>query len=124
MRERTAAEWVTFAVSVLVLLVLVGLMAVESGEPDRPALPRVVSVGPAERHGDQWVVPVTVRNEGGATAERVQVAAVLSVGAERTEADQEVEFLARDEAAEVAFVFSQDPATGSLEVEVTGYAVP
>lgn len=121
---RTVAEWVTFAVSVAILLVLVGLIAVEAGEPDRPALPRVVETGPVERQGDAFLVPVTVRNEGGATAEAVQVVAELTIGDEVTEADQTVEFLARDETAEVAFVFAQDPAGGTLDVRVTGFTVP
>lgn len=121
---RTVAEWVTFAVSVVILLVLVGLIAVEAGEPDRPALPRVVETGPVERHGEAFVVPVKVRNEGGATAETVQVVAELTIGEEVLEADQSVEFLARDETAEVAFVFAEDPAGGTLDVRVTGFTVP
>ena len=121
---RSVAEWVTFAVSVAILLLVAGLIAVEAGEPDRPALPRVVESGPAERHGDRWLVPAKVRNEGGATAEAVQVVAELTVGDQVIEADQTVEFLARDEEAEVAFVFDQDPATGQLEVRVTGFTVP
>lgn len=121
---RTVAEWVTFGVSVVILLVLVGLIAVEAGEPDRPALPRVVETGPVERHGEAFLVPVTVRNEGGATAEAVQVVAELTIGDEVIEADQSVEFLARDETAEVAFVFAEDPATGTLDVRVTGFTVP
>lgn len=124
MRDRSVAEWVTFGVSVLILLVLVVLIGVEAGEPDRPALPRVVASGPAERHGDRWLVPVKVRNDGGATAERVQVVAELTVGTETVEAEQEVEFLARDETAEVAFVFEEDPAAGRLDVRVTGFSVP
>lgn len=121
---RSVAEWVTFAVSVAILLALVGLIGVEAGEPDRPALPRVVETGPVERHGETFLVPVTVRNEGGATAEAVQVVAELTIGDQVIEADQTVEFLARDETAEVAFVFDEDPADGTLDVRVTGFTVP
>lgn len=121
---RSAAEWVTFAVSVVILLALVGLIATKAGEPDRPALPRVVETGPVERHGDRFLVPVKVRNEGGATAETVQVVAELTVGPDVVEADQSVEFLAPDETAEVAFVFEEDPATGRLDVRVAGFTVP
>ncbi|HVF75174.1 MAG TPA: hypothetical protein VM938_08995 [Acidimicrobiales bacterium] len=121
---RSAAEWATFAVSVLILLVLVGLIAKEAGEPDRPALPEVVETGPVERHGERFLVPVVIRNTGGATAESVQIVAELTIGAEVTEADQTVEFLARDESAEVAFVFDEDPAGGTLDVRVVGFTVP
>ena len=121
---RTAAEWVTFAVSAAILLVVVGLIATQAAGSDRPALPRVLKTGPVERHGDRFVVPVEVRNDGGATAEAVQVTAELTIGEETVEADQTVEFLAQGETAEVAFVFEEDPAGGELKVRVTGYTVP
>ncbi|MBW3667681.1 MAG: TIGR02588 family protein [Actinobacteria bacterium] len=121
---RSPAEWVTFAASVVVLVVLVGLIGVEAGEPDGPALPRVVESGPVERHGDAFLVPVKIRNEGGATAESVQVAAELTIGGQVSVADQSVEFLARNETAEVAFLFVDDPATGTLDIRITGFTVP
>lgn len=121
---RTAAEWVTFAVSVLVLLLVAGLIALQSRDPDRPPLPRVLTTSPAERHGDHFVVPVTIRNDGGGTAESVQVVAELKVGDEVTEADQTIEFLARGESAELAFVFEDDPGGGELAVRVAGFTVP
>jgi uncharacterized protein (TIGR02588 family) len=121
---RTPAEWVTFAVSVAILLVVVGLITTQANGSDRPALPRVTKTGPVEQRGDRYLVPVEIRNDGGATAEAVQVTAELTVGEEVVEADQTVEFLAQEETAEVVFVFDQDPGSGQLDVRVTGYTVP
>lgn len=121
---RTSAEWVTFAVSVAILLVVVGLIATQATGSDRPALPRVSKTGPVERQGERFLVPVEIRNDGGATAEAVQVTAELTVGDEVVEADQTVEFLAQEEKAEVVFVFDRDPAAGQLDIRVTGYTVP
>jgi uncharacterized protein (TIGR02588 family) len=121
---RTTAEWVTFAVSVGILLVVVGLIATQATGSDRPALPRVAKTGPVEHRGDRFLVPVEIRNDGGATAEAVQVTAELTVGDEVVEADQTVEFLAQEEKAEVVFVFDRDPAAGQLDVRVTGFTVP
>lgn len=121
---RTAAEWITFAVSILVLMLVAGLIAVQTRDPDRPPLPRVVTTGAAERRGDHFVVPVTVRNDGGGTAESVQVVAELKLGDEVAEADQTIEFLAREESADLAFVFEDDPAGGELTVRVAGFTVP
>jgi uncharacterized protein (TIGR02588 family) len=115
---------VTFGVSVVVLVLVAGLIARQASEGDRPPEPRVLKTGPAERRGDQYVVPVEVRNEGGGTAESVQVVAELKVGDEVTEADQMVEFLAKGERAELAFVFEEDPGAGELTVRVAGFTVP
>jgi uncharacterized protein (TIGR02588 family) len=123
-QARTAAEWATFGVSALVLLLVVGLIGLQASESDRPALPRVLTTGPVERQGDRFLVPVEIRNEGGATAEAVQVTAELTVGPDTVEADQTVEFLAEGERAEVVFVFERNPAEGELEVRVSGYTVP
>lgn len=121
---RTPAEWVTFAVSTLVLLVVVALIVAQATEADSPALPRVLSTGPVERRGDRFLVPVEIRNDGGATAEAVQVVAELTAGEDVVDADQTVEFLAQGEKAKVVFVFDRDPATGQLEVRVSSYTVP
>ena len=123
-QARTPAEWVTFGISVAILLVVVGLIATQAGGSDSPALPRVLKKGPVEHRGDRFLVPVEIRNDGGGTAETVQVTAELTIGEETIEADQTVEFLAHGERAEVTFVFEQDPASGELVIRVSGYTVP
>ena len=121
---RSRAEWVTFGVSLAILLLVASLIAVQTREPDRPPMPKVVTSGPAERRGEHFVVPVEIRNDGGGTAESVQVVAELTIGDEVSESDQTIEFLARGESAEVAFVFEDDPAGGELKVHVAGFTVP
>ena len=121
---RSTAEWITFAISVGVLLVVATLIVTQVGKSDGPAVPAVVKTGPAEQSEEHWLVPVEIRNEGGKTAERVQIQASFEAGGETIESDQEVEFLAKGESAEVVFVFDQDPAGGKLEIRVAGYATP
>lgn len=121
---RTPAEWITFGISVAILLVVVGLIASQAVGSDSSALPRVLRTGPVERRGDRFLVPVEIRNEGGGTAETVQVTAELTLGEETIEADQTVEFLAQGERAEVVFVFEDDPASGELDIRVSSYTVP
>lgn len=121
---RSGAEWVTFAISLAILLGVAALILFQVGDTSGPALPTVVKTGPVEQSKGKWLVPVEVRNEGGETAESVQVTASFEAGGETIEADQEVEFLAKGESAEVVFVFDQDPAGGKLDVRVAGYASP
>lgn len=121
---RSGAEWVTFGVSLAVLLLVALLIVLQVGESKEPALPTVIKTGPVEKAGDRWLVPVEIRNEGGETAESVKVMASLEIEGETLESDQEVEFLAKGESAEVAFLFEKDPASGELEVTVAGYSIP
>lgn len=122
--DRTAAEWVTFAVSCTILLVVVALVVVQLvGEHD-PAAPEAHRVGPVRVVDGQHVVEVAVTNEGDATAANVQVTASLVIDGETTEGDQTIDFLAGGETEDLVFVFDDPPADGELTVAVSGYGVP
>ena len=124
MKGRNAAEWVTFSLASAVVLLVIGLVLAQVPGTDTPPAPKAEVSGEPSRQGKHFSVPVEVTNGGDATAENVQVAATLEVGGETFEADQVVDFLAGGESAELAFVFPEDPASGTLEVTVTGYSVP
>lgn len=121
---RSTAEWVTFAVSALVVLVLLAAIAVEAARTDDPAAPVAAIGGAIEVHGRQFHVPVSVTNRGDETAEAVRVLASLEIGGEVVEGDQTVDFLAGGDRQEVIFVFDEDPAGGVLSIRVTGFTVP
>lgn len=120
---RTAAEWTSLVGSLVVLLVVVALIALQIPGDDDPAAPvaRVAGVRPVR---DAFHVDVTVHNAGDQTAANVQVSAELVVGGEVVTGDQTVDFLSADEEAELTFLFDQDPATGDLSISVSGFAAP
>jgi uncharacterized protein (TIGR02588 family) len=121
---RTTAEWVTFAISCAVLLVVLALVVVQLvGEHD-PAAPEAHRVGPVRVVAGQHFVEVAVTNEGDATAANVQVNASLVIDGETTEGDQTIDFLAGGETEDLVFVFDDDPADGELTVAVSGFGVP
>lgn len=121
---RSVAEWTTFVVSSLLVLLLLGLIASQSYQSDSPPAPEARVAGPMEERGGQFLVPVTVTNTGDEAAEAVQVLVSLDIDGEVTEGDQTVDFLSGDDEAELVFVFDDDPADGDLTVQVTGFAVP
>lgn len=122
--KRSPAEWVTFAVASAVLLTLMGLIAKEAMRSKEPASPTAEVVGEPEARGEQFVVTVEVANSGDETAESVQVVASLEIDDETFEADQVVDFLSGGEATRLTFVFPEDPADGTLDVRVAGFAIP
>ena len=122
-RGRSSAEWLTFALSIAVVAVVVALIAVEIPQSRRPAMP-VATQGVPMARGDVFVVPVEVENRGERTAQDVQVQVTLTVDGEEHEGDQVVDFLSGGELEEMEFLFDVDPDAGEVEVRVTGYTVP
>ena len=120
---RSPVEWVTFAVSVVIIGIVVALVAVEIPGSKTPPAP-VAEPGIVEPRGDHYVVPVVVENRGERTAAEVQVHATLTIDGEEHDGDQVVDFLSGGEVEELEFVFDDDPTEGDLEVRVTGYGLP
>lgn len=122
---RSSAEWVTFAISLVLLSGVVAVIAAQIPGEHTPAVPVVRQDGPVRVDGGSFFVPVEVANEGEETAQNVQVLATLtSDDGTETTADQVVDFLAGGETEQLEFVFDEDPREGELEVSVNGYGVP
>ena len=117
------AEWVTFVVAVAVVVVVVGLVAVEIPGSKTPPAP-AVEIGAVEERSGHFVVPVSVTNDGERTASDVQVVASLSIDGDELESDATVDFLSGGEVEELEFEFDDDPADGELEIRIGGYRVP
>lgn len=121
---RTTAEWVSFAVACLVLLVVVGLIVVQMAGPQDPPAPVAFRAGSVRASAGSFYVPVKVVNQGDGTAADVQVTAALTIDGELTEGDQTIAFLAGDEVEQLAFVFGDDPTSGELMIRVSGFTIP
>lgn len=121
---RTGPEWVTFGVSALILLVVVGLMVVHAFRTDDPAAPAAGRPGSVRQVGGQYFVPVEIVNRGDLGAAEVQVVAELTIDGNTTSGDQVIDFLGGGETQELTFVFTVDPADGELVVNVVGFAQP
>lgn len=122
---RIPAEWITFALSALIVAGLVGLVLLswitQSQEP--PILS--VRAETMRVTNGQFYIPFTVENTGGDTAESVQVVGELRRGEQIIESgEQQIDFLASHEQQSGAFVFTQNPQTGRLSLRVASYQLP
>lgn len=123
---RTTAEWWTFGVSVALMALVAGLIALSwvTGATGPPVIAAAPS-GPAERQGATFHVPFEVRNTGGEAATDVQVVAELVVDGELAgEGEQTIMYLSGGETESGAFLFDDDPATGELTIDVASYLTP
>jgi uncharacterized protein (TIGR02588 family) len=121
---RRAPEWITFGLSVAILLALVGLIARDLAVDEKPANPVATVVGAPRQLGDQHLVTVKLENRGDATALQVQVLATLTVGDDEHDAEQSVDQLAGHASEEIELVFPANPADGDLQVRVGGFQHP
>ncbi len=125
-KERTAAEWVTFSVSVLILLALVGLVIFQA--LTRGNKPSTIKVEPMLQEVRQsegaFYLPITITNDGDAAVGDVEIQMSLeSEGSEPETIAFTVQFLAGGESQEETVVFSADPSQGELS-HVVGFHVP
>jgi uncharacterized protein (TIGR02588 family) len=121
---RTAAEWTTLSISVMLIFGLVALVTYVSISGGNE--PPIVEARPLDqeiRHeGESYYLPVAVTNRGGRTAEEVLIMAALVSGdgsAEETEFT--LDFLAGSETREGTAVFATDPSAGELTVRVVSF---
>lgn len=122
----TVAEWVSLTISSLLLagvLALVGYLWANDRQRQPPIL-RVTQSEIRQAEGT-FYVPFEVTNAGGKTAESVQVIAELQINGVTVESGEQIlDFLASEEQAEGAFVFSRDPQQGELIIRVASYQNP
>lgn len=118
---RSLAEWVSLAGSAAVVLAVVALILAQVPGEDEPAAPsaRIEDV----RHVEGgYHVDVTVENLGDAPAVQVHVAAELTTPEATYTGDQTLEILSGKEERSLVFVFTEDPSSGDLRVDVSGFA--
>lgn len=122
---RTTAEWVTFGIASLILSTIAGLVIYSWATDDnRPPTLRLTRPEPIRQENNQFYVPFEITNTGGTTAESVQIIAELKRNGEVEEmGDLQIDFLARQETEEGAFVFTQNPQDGELTLRVSSYNV-
>jgi uncharacterized protein (TIGR02588 family) len=123
----TIAEKTTLIIASAILAVvvaLVGYLGLDAKNKTPPDLSLSRSGAIWEASG-QFYVPFEVQNQGGKTAEAVQVIAELKVNGEVIEfGEQQIDFLSSGELEEGAFIFTQDPRQGVLSLRVSSYKLP
>ncbi|MBW4569848.1 MAG: TIGR02588 family protein [Tolypothrix carrinoi HA7290-LM1] len=124
--KRSLAEWVTFSIATLILTVIVGLVCYTwVNDKHEPPILSVTNKEKIREVDGQFYVPFEIINNGGETAESVQIIAELKINNEVAETgEQQIDFLSTSEKEEGAFVFSTDPRKGQLTLRVASYKSP
>jgi uncharacterized protein (TIGR02588 family) len=126
-RARSAAEWTTLGISIILILALLALVTYVSITGGNQ--PPIVEARPLDqeiRHeGESYYLPVAVTNRGGRTAEEVVVQAELAGSDGSSDASEfTLDFLAGGETREGTVVFATDPSAGELTIDVASFQSP
>jgi len=124
--KRSIAEWVTFSIASLILTFIVSLVSYTwINEKNQPPILSLTKKETIREIDGQFYVPFEVVNTGGDTAESVQIMAELLINGKVAESgEQQIDFLSSGEREEGAFVFSQNPRQGQLNLRVSSYKLP
>ncbi|MBC1236690.1 MULTISPECIES: TIGR02588 family protein [Nostoc] len=124
--KRSFAEWVTFTIASFILAIIVSLVVYTwLNEKNQPPIISVSKKETIREINGQFYVPFEVANTGGGTAESVQIIAELVIDGEVAESgEQQIDFLSSRETEEGAFVFSQNPSKGKLNLRIGSYKLP
>ena len=124
--EKNWLEWVVFGVGLLLVLSTLAYLVYDgatsgAGPPDIE-----VRLGEPRAGGPGFLVPVTVANRGGQTAEGVTVEVVLEdAGSPEPERGEfTLAFLPRRGTREGWVAFRSDPRAGRLTARALGYEKP
>ena len=124
--EKNWLEWIVFGVGLLLVASTLSYL-VYDGATAADTPPDVeVNLGEPQPGGVGFLVPVTVFNRGGQTAEGVSVEVVLETGGAPGEERGEftVAFLPRGGTREGWVSFRSDPRAGRLTARAPGYEQP
>lgn len=125
--ERTPAELVTLAISILLLAGLVGgIIWLDVSGGDAPArISTDLQFEDAYESGGDWYLPVTITNDGDRATDQLEVDIVRPIEGEQPETSTlTYTFVAGGEQVEGTAVFDEEPTRDTIEVDVMAITSP
>jgi uncharacterized protein (TIGR02588 family) len=121
-RQRSFPEFVTYAVSLAVLALLVGGLGYVwmRGDDAPPLLEIELGLGDIEQRNEAWYLPVSVTNHGDQSAQDVVVEVALG---EETRSFT-IALMPGGATRAGTVIFSTDPAKGDVTAEVVSFISP
>jgi uncharacterized protein (TIGR02588 family) len=123
--NRNWLEWAILVISIVLVVGLVGYLLVSGLSNAGPAMIRleVSTEQAAEGPDGGWLVPLTVRNEGGQAAVSIVVEGIAIVAGTEESSELTVDVLAADSEVNLILGFSGRPE-GEVQVRVVGFETP
>lgn len=122
---RNWLEWLSLAVGVIAVVVVVGILVADGvaggSRPPDPMVQLHTDRAYQATHG--WLLPATLTNEGDEAAEALLLVATATVDGVEERAEATIDYAPPRTAVELTFGFSARP-DGDVEVRVLGFRLP
>ena len=122
---RKLAEWVSFGVSLLLILALAGYLIRQGVYGNGPIMPveTIVQLDRVGRTGERYVVPIEVHTRGDRTMRdaKVEVTHRKDPNVEPQAQDFMIDYLGEGSKQTIYLYFDSDPATLDVRVNVLHY---
>jgi uncharacterized protein (TIGR02588 family) len=124
--EKNWLEWIVFAASLVLVLSTLGYLVYDVATIGEVPPNIEVQLGQPQPQSNRFLVPLSVTNRGGETAQGVHVEVTLeSGGKEQESADFEIAFLPRSSTREGWVTFKTDPrSVEQMQARVLGFEKP
>lgn len=121
----TPGEYVVGALGGLVVLALLAFLAYQALVVRETGPELAVTVTAVEPAPAGYAVHFEIVNDGGRTAEQVQLSGTLTRGGRQVEQSSAVvAYVPAESRRDGVLVFSEDPRDGDLDVHPSGYVLP
>lgn len=120
------AEKISFSIAIVIVVLLLGLVIYSWRiQKHKPPILTLTQPEIIRQEQKQFYVPFKIMNEGGETAQSVQVIGELYFNGEVIEqGEQQIDYLSGGESASGAFIFSRNPQEGEVKIRVASYKLP
>lgn len=124
--EKNWLEWIIFAVSLVLVVSTLGYLIYDASTVGEAPPSIEFQLGETQQRSQQFIIPVSVTNQGDHTAEGVQIEVVLENGGKELEsAEFEIAFLPRRATRSGWVTFQTDPRTAErIKTRAVGYEKP
>jgi uncharacterized protein (TIGR02588 family) len=120
--ERSAAEWVSLGVALVLLAGVIGTVVALWLSPSQDAPRFTVEHGETRREAGRFYLAITVHNDGDRTASEVTVVGVVAANGREETATTTFDFIPGHTKVEGVLIFGQDPS--GADVRVVSYQKP
>lgn len=123
--QKNWLEWTVFALGLILVSSTLGYLVYDAigRTSDRPLLE--LTLREPYQQGSHYVVPLTVHNRGGRTAEQVLVRVTLTAdGNDEESAELQFESIPRLSQREGYVTFKSNPKNGQIDGRAVGYEQP
>ncbi|HZG40717.1 MAG TPA: hypothetical protein VEZ50_18730 [Nodosilinea sp.] len=113
---RNPAEWFSLGISLTLLAAVVATVASLWLKPSLKPAEFTVEPGEVRPAQDHYYLPITIKNEGDATAAEVTVEGTLETTSPEEVANTTFDFIPARSEAEGVLIFSEEPSAASVRV--------